>query len=90
MTTKNVTVGYCLRDPQTQEINTDFETTGTTEDEGITCTLPIGYLPAITEALPSDVRVRVHQPVVELSVAEVVSVTPDEIAGTQTMVFELI
>ncbi len=76
-----------------QRINGDIvsagEAQGTTEDEGQTCVLLYGYLPWLADAAPEDIRITVHQPAVVIEAPTVASITPDEVNGTQTIVFNL-
>lgn len=86
---KPITIFCNLRDSETGEVVGNSEAYGNTEDEGVTCVIGLGYLPQLVEALPGDIKVTVHQPVVEYPAAEVISVMPDEENNLQTVVFDL-
>lgn len=85
---KSVTITCLLRDPEGNVIgNTDA--TGTTEDEGQTCVIGLGYLSQLATAQPGDVSLVVHQPATEYPEVDVVSVTPDIENNIQIVVLEL-
>lgn len=89
MTTKIVTVTVNMRennDPQ-GSIVSSTQVDGTTEDEGTTVVVPIGYLPDVPNAFPADITVSVHEPPTEHTSATFGSRTDDTNAGTSTIVF---
>jgi len=68
---KSVSIQVLIRDgipteehPNGQIINAE-SAQGTTEDDGGTVRIPVGYLPNILTALPSDILRTVHQPSVD-------------------------
>lgn len=85
---KGITINCATRDPE-GNLNGNLETSGTTEDDGVTCVIGLGYLPQLSVAPPEDIKLTVHQPVVDYMAPTVVSVTPDEENGQQTVVFTL-
>ena len=87
--TKTVTILVAIRDIATGEVQGCNESQGTTEDDGNTCVLGAGYLPQLATAQPGDVKVTVHQPVVEYPAALVTSITPDEENSLQVITFVL-
>lgn len=87
---KAVSIFCKTRDAEGNE-NGNTEAQGTTEDEGVTCVIGLGYLSMLTNPnfQVGDAKVTVHQPAVEIENVAVVSVTPDEENGIQTIVFAL-
>lgn len=86
MTLKNVYISALMRDPEGNIIGAD-NATGQTEDEGVTCVVPVGYLSNITTVLPADITVTlIPLPSVVLPTG-VLSRVDDVEAETTTVVF---
>lgn len=87
---RQVTVFMLLRDSTTGEVVGSQEAYGTTEDDGATVVIPAGYIPAIGNAQPGDVKVTVHKPSDEYPAATYVERSSvDEEANTWTLRFNL-
>ncbi len=83
MPTKTVSINFYLRDANGDVVGNP-NATGTTDDDGVTIIVPIGYLTGIENAPPEDIFIVVNQPSVQVPVASI-SVTPDEVNGIQTI-----
>lgn len=84
---KNITIAVNQR--VDGEIISRTEANGTTEDEGVTCVIPLGYVPYLGTADPADVELTVHQPATVHTAPVVESITPDTENNIQTVVFDL-
>jgi hypothetical protein len=89
MPTKSAYVEAYQRDPETGEIMVVHQANGTTEDEGVTITIPNGYLPLLTSTPPEDIKIQI-QALPELKTpAGLVSRVDDPEANTSVLVFTL-
>lgn len=86
MTAKTVDLSLTLRD-ETGFAYSAQNAVGTTEDDGATVVIPLGYLPNIVDAPLVDLAANVLQPAAPLTPTRVVSRTDDFEAGTSTIVF---
>ncbi len=86
MTTKTVDLSLDVRD---EEGNVYFThpAIGTTEDDGVTVVIPIGYLPPIEEAPLSDLRMNLIPLAEPKFPVSLVSRVNDVEAGTSTLTF---
>ena len=76
------------RDPNDPEVVIGNQMAyGTTEDDGITVVIPLGYVPDLVTSAMSDVVMNVTRPPVPKAPTRVVSRTDDFEAGTSTIVF---
>lgn len=83
MTTKTVSMSLTLRDPEGNVIGSN-NTEAHTEDDGLTITFGLGYLPGIDTAAPEDIAITVNQPAVIIPVASV-SLDIDLVNEIQTL-----
>lgn len=88
MTTKAAFVQVVVRDPEGNVIATDAAN-GTTDDEGVTITVPIGYLPNVENAAPGDITVTVIPAATVINPAGYVSSSDDTENLTRTVIFNL-
>jgi hypothetical protein len=87
---RQVTIFMLLRDSTSGEVVGSQEAYGDTNDDGATVVIPAGYLPAISNAQPGDVKVTVHKPSDEYpNAAYVERSAVDEEANTWTLKFNL-
>lgn len=87
MPQKTVSIQVAIRDSEGEIISND-SVQGTTEDEGVTVRIPIGYLPNAGSAPIEDWEILVHTPPTDFNPQSVVSRTDDTEAGTSTIVFQ--
>lgn len=83
---KTVDLSLTLRD-ETGFAYSAQNAVGTTNDEGTTVVIPLGYMPNLVDAPLTDLAANVLQPAVPLTPTRVVSRTDDFEAGTSTIVF---
>lgn len=74
--TKTVSINFYERDGEGNIIGNP-NAVGSTDDEGLTIVVPLGYLPGIENAPPEDVFIVVNQPATEVAVGSL-TVTTDE------------
>lgn len=86
MTTKTVDMSLTLRD-ETGFPYSAQNAVGTTEDDGVTVVIPLGYLPNIAETPLTELSTNLLAPPVAIAPTSLVSRTDDFEAGTSTLVF---
>jgi hypothetical protein len=86
MTSKIADLSVSIRD-QDGYIYTAQNAVGTTEDDGVTVVIPLGYMPNLVDAQMSDLVFSVIPPPVSKTPTAVVSRTDDYESGTSTLVF---
>lgn len=86
---KTAVVTMLTRDPE-GNVTGQLEVSGTTEDEGTTVVLGIGYLPGIESAAPQgDVTLRVVTETIDEHIPTEAVTVPDYDNNTQTITFTL-
>jgi hypothetical protein len=83
---KQVDIFMTTRD-ENGEPNGSASMIGTTEDDGLTVQMPLGYLPGIQNAQPGDIVRRVLTVNTTESQPGAPTVTPDTENGVQTLTF---
>lgn len=86
MTTKIADLSVSIRD-ESGFVYTAQNAVGTTEDDGVTVVIPLGYMPNLMEAQMSDMVFSVIPPPVSKTPTRVVSRTDDYENNTSTIVF---
>lgn len=86
MTTKTVDLSLDARDAEGNVYFT-HPAIGTTENEGVTVVIPIGYLPPIEVTPLSDLRMTLIPPPEPKHPVSLVSRVDDAEAGTSTLTF---
>lgn len=89
MTLKNLAIQVLIRDPDTQEVISAETVQGTTEDEGATVVIPIGYVPNILTVPPADILRTLIPIPTELPLPSGISRTDDVVSETSTLTFTL-
>jgi hypothetical protein len=87
MTTKTVAIQVLIRDPETSEVISCDNATGTTEDDGVTVVIGNGYAPNILSVPPVDILRTLIPPPVDLAAPASVSRVDDAEANTSTLTF---
>jgi hypothetical protein len=86
MAVKNVDLNVLIRDPEGNIVSTE-NALGTTEDEGVTVVVPVGYVPHIGTVPIADVSLTLI-PLPEVKPpASVVGRSDDFEAGNSTIIF---
>lgn len=83
-----VFIQVLLRDAENNIVGGECSS-GYTEDDGVTCVVPLGYLPNIQNAAPSDIILTVQPPATITNPVSYVSSANDEEGGTRTVVLNL-
>lgn len=86
MTTKTADISITIRDAEGNPISNQ-NATGTTDDEGVTVTINLGYLADIQSVPPADIVFNLIPPPVPLAPSGVVSRTDDVENNTSTITF---
>jgi len=97
---KQVHIQEAIRDPDTNDITHFNQALGVTDDDGITCVIPNGYVPLIETTaaeditvtlIPTtaaeDITVTLIPPQTQITPATLVSRVNDAEANTSTLVF---
>ena len=84
---KMVQIVETIRDPETNEITHHNTAIGVTDDEGVTCIIPNGYVPLIEETPAEDIVVTLIPYPIERFPTSLVSRVNDAEANTSTLVF---
>ena len=84
---KQVLVEEYLRDPVTNDIVGTNQALGITEDDGLTCVIPNGYVPNIETTPAEDIRVTLIPPQTLITPATLTSRVNDVEANTSTLTF---
>jgi hypothetical protein len=86
MPTQNCDVAVILRDSEGVQVGSE-NALGTTEDNGVTVVVPLGYLPSLLTAPLADITRTVIPPPVYLPAPAGVSRLDDVEANTSTLSF---
>ena len=84
---KQVHIQEAIRDPDTKEITHFNQALGVTDDDGITCVIPNGYVPLIETTPAEDITVTLIPPQTQITPAALVSRVNDAEANTSTLIF---
>jgi len=84
---KQVHIQEAIRDPDTNDITHFNQALGVTDDDGITCVIPNGYVPLIETTAAEDITVTLIPPQTQITPATLVSRVNDAEANTSTLVF---
>ena len=83
---KNVYVQVNIRNTEGDIVEQE-SAPGTTVDDGVTVIVPIGYLPNINKAQPSDILLTVSAPSTQVIPTGIVDDVSDEVSGSRTLTF---
>ena len=84
---KQVHIQEAIRDPDTKDITHFNQALGVTDDDGITCVIPNGYVPLIETTAAEDITVTLIPPQTQITPAALVSRVNDAEANTSTLIF---
>lgn len=88
--TKYVDLSILVRDPNDPSfVMGNQNASGTTEDDGVTVVIPLGYLSELSNSTLQDLTMNVIQPVVPVVPSSLVSRTDDYETGMSTLVFSV-
>lgn len=86
---KTVFINVNLRDETGEVVGSD-SASGHTTDDGATITVPVGYLPNITDAAPEDIHITVQSPPTPIIVTGLLGDEIDNEVGVRILSFEVL